>query len=269
MFGLLNIINMMKQPHDIKSTVMISSDKWILVSIARQALSLLTSIMANNNTNKSIFSKLVLHADGGDQSLSNPESNRENHDMTNFVKKKQSLLTFDSLVSSVLDVEPTMSLETSLVLFDMLLDGPCVHNRIMLTDESLLSSGLFSADDDRPKIRNLSIIFLLFASIPHAPFAIQKFILITFNNLVTGRASLVNLSACSHSQVLDLVLDLFPRVMDNTHEYLVHLLQTLGRHSISIAQLKHLFRMMQSDGDNRPAHTHRLVQVSNQRNSQY
>jgi hypothetical protein len=302
------LVGLHKQ-NETRNAVLAGSDAWVCLSIARQCFSLLTSIIAGNDENRQTFAKLFVvgntslfsvpgnNADPDlpttssgtlSKSLSSNELSQKDTSVSaagpsSATKKKRGggAVTFDTVVSVLLLLErQNISLETILVLFDVLLESPCIKYRSVLrvnADESLssvpafttdaginnglrqlLSDGLFADDSDRPKIRVMPMLHFLFTLLPHCPVTIQKFILMTFCNLITGRASLANQAICtqSHPQVFDLVLDLFPLVSDESQKYLLRLLQIVGRHSISVAQLKHLFQMMHTYSEGARTYRH-------------
>jgi hypothetical protein len=129
--------------------------------------------------------------------------------------------------------------------------------------DSIGDDGFFKDTSHRLTISNPEWLPKLFSYIPKCEdVKLQRFILQSFLNLIKGRSSLVNLNACvmCNPKVLDLALDLFPTTNEVLHDALVEILQILGRYSISIAQMKHLFRMMQSAGEYRPAFNWRILQ---------
>lgn len=157
------------------------------------------------------------------------------------------------------------AMETILVLMEMLFDGPVLpSNKIMIectVNPDRYIGGLFASTDDRPKIVNYIAVPVLITILPLLHVNDQICLLNSFQSLVKGRASLYNLSICSQMtpSMLDLVLDVFPGMPISVQDSSVGLLQTLGRHSISVSQLKRVFRMMQSRGDFRPSYTARLL----------
>jgi uncharacterized protein YfkK (UPF0435 family) len=62
--------------------------------------------------------------------------------------------------------------------------------------------------------------------------------------------------------MLVLGLNIFPDISDEVQVLNVKLIQTLGNHNISVAELKHLFRSLQSKQDYRPSYTWRVLQVN-------
>jgi hypothetical protein len=208
----------------------------ILRIISLQGLSFLTSIMNSNRARKDDFG-IILSS------------------------------YYKDFIRSVLVTEKIPSLETVVVLFELLLDSTFGNNKLFLIeDEVTQSKGMFANDDDRPKIVNQIMITSIFNVLPKCEINVQKVILSTFLNLVTGRASLVNLTLSTTNlrpqSVLDLSLDLFPNTTDEIQIEIVKLMQTLGRHGISVAQLKHLFFCLQKDIDGtRPAYSYRILQA--------
>jgi hypothetical protein len=222
-------------------------------NILRQGLSLLTSVMIGHDGNKSDFGKILTSGLQKDTLATN--STKSN-------KSSKKYLTSENFRSMLLHVEPIPTAETIVVLFEMLLDSPCGVSKAEITS---LENGLFAEnDDDRPKIKNPTIIFTIFQLLVHCRDEVQMFILNTFQNLLTGRASLVNLSICSQTEprLLDLGLNIFPEITDEVQVLNVKLIQTLGNHNISVAQLKHLFCSLQSKQAYRPSYTWRVLKVS-------
>jgi hypothetical protein len=156
-------------------------------------------------------------------------------------------------------------METILILIELLFDGAVLHSsrilREALASPDACMGGLFPSNDDRPKIRNSLAVPILITLLPLLHVNDQICLLNSFHSLVRGRASLFNLTIFSqmNPSMLDLVLDVFPGMPDIVKDASIGLLQTLGRHSISVSQLKRVFRMIQSRGDFRPAYTAQLL----------
>jgi hypothetical protein len=263
---LQSIISILK-PNEIKASVLDSSERWLLSSIVKQGLALLTCIMANNDSNKNHFSKLVMFGTNtlgaGRPNLINQIAQVESVESSPALRKrKQPTVSFEHFAMLLLETEGSISLEVVIVLFDMMLEVPCIRNRSVLSEPNLLTQGMFANDDDRPKIRNAGVIIMIISLVTTCSIPIQRFILQTFSNLVRGRASLANLTICSQSKpnLLDLSLDLFPVIPATNLPVLVQLVQCLGRHSISVAQLKHVFRIMQGDGGSCPSYNQRVLE---------
>ena len=177
----------------------------------------------------------------------------------NNAPQSKSIDTIFRLILNAEDKKP--SKEVILILFEMLLDGQYILNEEAFT--AVDSNGLFSTDEDRPKIRNINIIQDIFGLIPFCETGMQLFIYQSFQNLITGRASLVNLNACSLTKprVLDIALDLFQFISDEVQQINVRLIQCLGKHGVPVSSLKHLFRILHSKNDIRPAYSWRVIQV--------
>jgi hypothetical protein len=170
---------------------------------------------------------------------------------------------YSSFATMVLNCEQYVEVETIIVLFDFILDAQCCANRSYFTDPLVIEQGLFSNDDDRPKIQNNYAIPCLFSVIPYCSTKVQCFVLRTFQNLITGRASLVNVNLCSLLQpsVLIFAVDLFPVISKEGEAALVRIIQILGKHNISVSQLKYLFRMMQRTDEYKPSYSWRILEV--------
>jgi WD40 repeat protein len=263
---LQSIIGILR-PNDVKRSVLESSERWLLGSIVKQGLAFLTCIMANNDANRAHFSKLMLF-NSSSLTFSRPgalgqQTTIETNDVSPTIKrKKMPAVSFEHFVTLLVETEGSISVEVVIVLFDMLLEAPCIRNRSMLSDPSILTDGMFGNDDDRPKIRNPGIIIMILSLVSSCSYSVQRFIMKTFDNLVRGRASLANLTICSQSKpsLLDLSIDLFPLLPPSNLGTLVRLVQCLGRHSISVAQLKHVFRILQGDGVSSPNYNHCVLQ---------
>ena len=244
--------------------------------ILKQGLTLLTCVMASHEACKDEFGLILQSSrdsadllkgsyDGfsvgvgsttGSKSRSPSSSNSSN------VIAPTPSKSIDSLYRLILTAEgKTPSKEVVLILFEMLLDGQYLLNEEAFT--AVDSKGLFSTDEDRPKIRNINIIQDIFGLIPFCETGMQLFIYQSFQNLITGRASLVNLNACSLTKprVLDIALDLFQFISDEVQQKNVRLIQCLGKHGVPVSSLKHLFRILHSKNDIRPAYSWRVIQV--------
>lgn len=176
--------------------------------------------------------------------------------------KKLRCISFDNFKSAMLKLEKLISCNTMKVFFDMLFDTPSISSSSNQLDQVSVVEGLFSSlDDDRPKIKNVAILEIIFGLIPFLPTSVQDFVLVSITNLVVGRGSLVNLSICSqsHPRVLDLAIELMQHIDDNVQHLCVELIRVLGSHDISVSQLKHLFQILQSKGDSRPSYTWRVL----------
>ena len=232
-----------------------------------RSLACLTAIMMHDSMNKAEFKSIMMTQLSRRSSVSGKSDAKQ----LLFSQSKESssssiVIRYDEFTGMILAAQGDTHFETILVLFEMILDSHIYNCETILdkysSDPKLVSEGFFSDEFDRPQICNLSAIPLVFGILPHCSDDIQICVLNSFHSLVVGRNSLINVSTCtSHMQpsLLDHVLDVFPQLNENVQECAVALLQTLGKHSISVAQLKHLFQMMQSKGEYRPVYTSLLV----------
>ena len=241
----------------------------LIGNIVKQGITLLTSVMASHDACKDEFGLIVQSSrDGGDLlTSSNDIYETSGHSLTSRISttlrsSSASSKSIDTIFNLILKAEAkNPSKEVVLIIFEMLLDGQYVLNEEMST---IGLRSLFGTDEDRPKIRNIHIIHDLFCLIPFCESEMQLFIFESFQNLITGRASLVNLNACSLTKprVLDLALDLFRFLPDELQQYNVQLIQSLGKHGVPVSSLKHLFRILHSKNDVRPSYSWRVIQVS-------
>ena len=155
--------------------------------------------------------------------------------------------------------------ETILILMELLFDGPVLPSKKLMSaakeDDDIFIKGFFQSNEDRPRIINTIAIPILTNLFPLFHVNDQICIVNSFHGLVTGSASLYNLAKCTNMNpsMLNLLLEAFPGMPVIVKEASVFLLQALGRHSISVSQLKKIFRMVQSRGDFRPAYTSHLL----------
>lgn len=266
----------------------------IKLKILRQGLSLLTAIMNENAACKNEFKYVMTSSpssssssgsrsasgsssgSSADNRTGNGDSSRARSGSTSQRNAASLPASSSSLVSTkfrryhnfklmLLLAECNPSLETFLILVEMLLDSPCLNSRSFIEetggDAANTRYGLFANNDERPKIMNYCVIPCIICLIPHCSQDLQICIVNTLHNLVVGRSSLVNLSLCTHSQpvMLGLIMDLFPFISDAVQEHAGKFLETLGQYSFSVAQLKHMFRLIHSKGDYRPGYTWRLL----------
>ena len=244
-----------------------SWDDTVKSNVVRHGLSCLTAIMSGDSKNKEEFKATMMSRRStrsaanssatGTLSSSGPKSTTKGANTI--------IIRYDDFNEMILQAAATPDLETILVLMEMLLDEPLGNSRAMLKEFAErpedICQGFFANQFDRPQIRNLSVIPIIFGIITACSNSTQICILNSFYHLVVGRASLVNISNCSqmNPSLLDMVLDHFPEQENGVQIVAVKLLQTLGRHSISVSQLKRMFQMMRSRGDFRPAHTSLLL----------
>jgi hypothetical protein len=249
----LNGFDLMKQRSDAVAFVEIDS---LSTQVMRAGLTTLIATVSGNDACKNVLS-LLLQANrekvGGGRAkpLSSIESGRSSGSMK----------SASGLSSLVLCGERSPSRETIVVLLDLLLDDP--HAGLYCVAEGMVNP-LFNNDDDRPKIRNVAVLPDYFHLIPQCQESVQLFALESFKNLVSGRASLINQNVCSISRpkVLDIALDLLPFLPDSAQSSDAELIELLGRHSISVASLKHLFRTLQQKEGLKHPYSWKIVQVS-------
>lgn len=264
----------------------------LYIKILHQSLSLLTALMAGNQRIRQLVGLIItLSGQSKDntintsptnmsvqisQASSHPSNVSSDKDMSTQSATKKQLSTGRKLGKFVIHenlryfirlVDPSPSLETIIVIFEMLLEVPIFKDQSEYSNnhDSILTAGLFCDDGDKPKIQNLYIISLLTYLLPFCQITVQSFILKSFYNLITGRASLANLSICCQSfpGLIDSALDLFPLLEDNVQDDNIKLILALGQYNISISQMKHLFYMFQNTREPkfRPGYAANLIMV--------
>ena len=229
--------------------------------IMRSCLSLITATVCGNDACKNVLS-LLLQANRekvGSSRVKTSSDNRSKEAAKGSIATKNA----SGLSSLILCGERSPLKETIIVMLDLLLDGP--HAGLCYLSDGLDNGkSMFSNDDDRPKIKNLAILPDYFHLIPHCEESVQLFALESFKNLISGRASLINLNVCSTSRpkVLDIALDLFPYLPDKVQSSNAELVELLGRHSVSVASLKHLFRALQQTEGLKHPYSWKIIQVN-------
>jgi WD40 repeat protein len=241
------------------------SDKWaeeIRVQIIHHGLACLTAIMSGEPKNKAEF-RMIMMSKKPNRSLSSQSSGRSTP--IKLKKSSQVGIRYDDFIEMILRAQKSISICTFLILFEMLLDGPISTSKVVFENfqkcSQLPITGLFSDPNDRPHICNLAIIPLIFGVLRQSITCIQEFVLNSFYSLINGRGSLINISNCSqmNPSLLDIVLDYFPYQVESVQLVSVKLLQSLGKHSVSVAQLKRIFQMMRSHDDFRPSYSTLLL----------
>ncbi|CAM9505032.1 unnamed protein product, partial [Scytosiphon promiscuus] len=106
-----------------------------------------------------------------------------------------------------------------------------------------------------PEIRNPFVVPLIFQLLPGWPASQQDLIMKIFRKLLKGGGGgMVNRSLCCDVQpaLMDQLLDMIPRLDEGGSEWedglqglAVDLVRHLGSHSVSVAQLKKVFRLLQ------------------------
>jgi hypothetical protein len=159
----------------------------------------------------------------------------------------------------IVSEEGKPTLETILILFDMLFDRPNANNKKILESGDLQYS---SNELEKIYFDNMIFLPIILKIVPFCEKKVQQFILSTLHSMLIGECSLVNLSKCSQMQppLVDVLLDLILALNGDTVLLAAELLQIMGRHSITVAQLKRIFRLMQSKGGRaRPKYTSLLL----------
>ena len=240
------------------------------------SLACLTAIMIHDSNNKATFKSVMMAQLSSRGSLSKSDNSYLRMPVKQLSKSSQSkdvsdsgnsiMIRYDEVTGMILEAQGDSQFDTILVLFEMILDSPIYNSKAISeqynADPQSVSDGFFSDEYDRPQICNVSAIPLIFGILPRCGKNIQICVLNSFHSLIVGRNSLINISTCTSQMqpsLLDHILDLFPQQTKEVQECSVNLLQTLGRHSISVAQLKRLFQIMQSKGEYRPIYTSLLV----------
>jgi hypothetical protein len=223
------------------------------IDIIRHAISFLTAVMINNDPGKEKFHSLMLMQKkkssskaAGAGAVQSPSRSCNLHD----------------LCDMVVAAEGSLSMTTVQLFLDMLLDGRSLESKaeICLSDQ-LRDEGLYRFAEAVPLISNTTALPVLFALLPQCDVPLQKFLLNTLKNLIMGHNSVVNMSKCSqmHPPLIDVLLDAFLELHPDSHAVAKDLIQTMGRHNISVSQLKRIFGLMQSLDKYRPACTWRLL----------
>jgi hypothetical protein len=256
------------------------NEKWtegVKVAIIRQGLCCLSALMAGDVQNKSEF-KAAMMTRRTNRSLSSSTSSSSISSVTSFssnssvssavqsLKPSHSIvLRFDEFNETILRAESVPGVETMLVLMEMLFEAPIPNSRSILerfaSSPQEIEAGYFADQYDRPQIRNTNVIPIIFGILSSCDSNVQNCVLNSLHQLIVGRASLVNMSICSQMRpsLMDVVLDQFPLQAENVQLVAVKLLQALGKHSITVAQLKRIFQMMRSTGESRPHYTTLLL----------
>lgn len=228
------------------------------INALRHFLSMLTGLMMDSGVTKHKFSILMLlkkYSKNKAKVVSNPNSSVPGGGGVS------STCNFHDVAGMIIALENSPSLETILILFDMLLDGPKQDNASIVKSGIIPENGMFCEEESDVCMANMVVIPIILLLIPSCSLRLQKCILLTLQNLLTGRFSLVNLSKCCDMQppVLDSLLDLFLQLSEEVRPLCLDLLQVIGMHNISVAQLKRIFRLMHIQSDFRPSYTSMLL----------
>jgi hypothetical protein len=233
----------------------------IQIQIMRHFLSLLTALMLDSPSAKAKFSSLMTLRKFSKQKAK--VANSLAVEVSNQILNPTNPCNLHDVATMIISLEGSPSVETILILFDMLLDGPKQNNRSYMIQAQIASSvGMFFQENTKVCFSNLTVISLLLLLIPSCTEENQTFIFATLKNLLIGKLSLVNLSKCSHMDfpILDSLIDLFPVMPINTLPLCAKLMHVVGRHNVTVAQLKRIFRLMHVKGDYRPQYTSLLLE---------
>lgn len=166
--------------------------------------------------------------------------------------------TCEDFVNIVLAVEPTPSWSIFVLLFDMMLED---HLEGTIGTNFISSAQFFCGC--QYKIKNLNAVPIIMALLPFSPVDTQSFVVQALCSLLTGHSGLANLTLCSQMRpsLVDLVLDIFTSVESSSClEYLLNIIELIGKNYITVAQLKRIFRLMQNKGSEyRPPYTWMLL----------
>ena len=241
-------------------------------TIMHHGLSLLFSIIKDSESCQSDLQSILLSS--GTNYNGNIVGSKKASRKLTYAEFVQCILIACSANSSQDPSNILVSLETVTILIEIMFDKTFEeYHGIFLHEESverIQTTGLFYNDGDRPRIKNISIVPILFYLIQYCSnVKLQKCIIYTFQNLITGRASIVNLNTLTAhirpKSALDLSLECLPHLVDEVQDHLVQFIQTLGKHGISVSQLKHIFMMFQSKEYNgvkvRPSYTSKVIKA--------
>lgn len=223
--------------------------------VMHYSLAFMTAIMADNDVHKETFWHLLMQkTKKKSSSMAMATSATHSHSYHDLI----------SMLVSCRDGE-TVSVETVLLLVEMLLDGFSIDFRLALWDKSvgrddnIPTDGYFDKGAEVPNMTNLSTIPLLLNITYFCSETLQCCIFNTLYNCVGGSNStcLINLSTCLQMKppIFDMVLDVFPNLSAPAQRASVKLLQVMGRNTVSVAQLKRLFRLLQLKDGKRPDYT--------------
>lgn len=162
---------------------------------------------------------------------------------------------YEDIIRIIIYVEKNPSLRTVLLLFEMMFDNAV--NFQSNENMSNNSTEYFNLSDDSnilslitngvPTFANLSLIPFLISLLPACVDRIQVFILKLFICLIDQKLSQINLFKCTrmNPSFFDVLIDVMPKVSTDLYEYFSKLLKIIGKHSISVSQLKRVFSLMQ------------------------
>jgi hypothetical protein len=211
--------------------------------IIRAAWALLTSLMIKSEKNKESFRQLML------------QRNR---------KGSSAQCNYHDLAAIVTYAETPVTMETVLCLFQTMIgvEGFISHNLVefAVNVDKPIRDGLFADALRFPLIvENSTVLPILMTLVPHCKQDLQRCILRSLFHLISGETAIVNMSRLTqmHPPLIELILDMF--YLLPTQEMQVEalsLLKQLGQHSISVSQLKRIFRLMQLQAESFCRHPH-------------
>jgi hypothetical protein len=209
--------------------------------IIRAAWCLLTALMIKSEKNKESFKQLML------------QKNR---------RGSASHSNYNDLVAIVTFAESPVSLETILCIFQTMIGVDGFHGHglaeFVVNKQKPILNGLFV--ENAPLIvENTTVLPILMTLIPHCVIELQLCIFRSLLHLITGETAIVNLSRLTqmHPPLIELILDIFYQLpAQQVQKELLSLLKQLGQHSISVSQLKRIFRLMQFQNDSQCRQPH-------------
>lgn len=223
-------------------------------------IDLLTNIMSGNDLCKSDF-RSILSANGRVDNIFVPGSTGVIQKLSKSVLNDPNV-SYITFATTILESQSPPTFGVVLSLFLMILDKSSLAESNLAEASRFSSSRLFADDEDRPKILNPGAVPLLFLVLPRCTAEVQKIFFTSFGNLISGRASLINLNVCTtQAKVIDYVVDLFPYAVPEIQSILLNILKILGSHRIFVTQLKHLFSTLRSKDGCRPVYTASVLQA--------
>lgn len=232
-----------------------SNDK--LNTLICHILTLYNSLMCDNHSNKELFRSVML------QRSSTAIVDDKNLFLGRVCKHHSLAALLISPNSTV-----TEQHEIFLILIEMLLEGfqnPDPHPKVLLAND-VRRDGLFNPQTvtDLPVIKNVNAFLLIIPMIPNCHESVQVYIFSTILNLVTSANAIANLAKCTlQPSVIELVLDIFPLLNKHLQHMAIKLVVTIGKYDISVADLKRMFRLLQSTSNNmyRPKYTSIILEA--------
>lgn len=215
--------------------------KEIKTEILHAALRFTSALICGNNYGKDLFGQFIYSKKISNLSYlaiqSTPESN---------VSSK-----FDIFIKAVVSINSEPSVETLVILFEMIFDmAHDLHPLLESNDsENIEVEDLF--EDGVPTIMNLNVVPLILYLVPYCSPSNQILIFHIFLGLLDSESATANLFKCTRMDpsMFELLLDIFPGVYPEVRPYLTKLLENIGSHVVTVAQLKRLFQLINSKVD--------------------